>query len=69
MAAHVNKQQAADSVVGVQATDLARQMVTKYGMSEVLGQVSIEYEDNGRSLSSETRSTVESEVGPSSAAL
>ena len=46
----------------LQATDLARQMVTKYGMSEVLGQVSIEYEDDGRSLSSETRSTVESEV-------
>ena len=46
----------------LQATDLARQMVTKYGMSEVLGQVSIEYEDDGRSLSSETRSAVESEV-------
>lgn len=46
----------------MQATDLARQMVTKYGMSDVLGQVSIDYEDDGRSLSSETRSTVESEV-------
>ena len=46
----------------VQATDLARQMVTKYGMSDLLGQVSIDYEDNGRSLSSETRHVVEAEV-------
>ena len=45
-----------------QATDLARQMVTKFGMSDVLGQVSIDYDDNGRSLSSETRHVVEAEV-------
>jgi len=37
-------------------------MVTKYGMSSVLGPTSIAYEDNGRSLSSETRAAVEQEV-------
>ena len=37
-------------------------MVTKYGMSEKVGNVSIDYEDDGRSLSSETRSAVEEEV-------
>ncbi len=46
----------------VQATKLARAMVTKYGMSSVLGPTSIAYEDNGRSLSSETRAAVEQEV-------
>ena len=46
----------------LQATDLAMQMVCKYGMSSKLGQVSIDYDDNGRSLSSETRQVVESEV-------
>ena len=56
------QQWAAHSHWCVQATDLARQMVTKYGMSDKLGQVSIDYEDDGRSLSSETRSVVESEV-------
>ena len=45
-----------------QATKLARAMVTKYGMSALLGPTSIAYEDNGRSLSSETRAAVESEV-------
>ncbi|KAK9909143.1 hypothetical protein WJX75_007825 [Coccomyxa subellipsoidea] len=45
-----------------QATKLARAMVTKYGMSSVLGPTSIAYEDNGRSLSSETRAAVEGEV-------
>ncbi|CAL5222682.1 g5082 [Coccomyxa viridis] len=45
-----------------QATKLARAMVTKYGMSTSLGPTSIAYEDNGRSLSSETRAAVESEV-------
>ncbi len=45
-----------------QATKLARAMVTKYGMSSVLGPTSIAYEDNGRSLSSETRAAVEHEV-------
>ena len=53
-----------DPAVAVQATRLARAMVTKYGMSEALGKVAINYEDNGRSLSSETRRVVESEVGP-----
>ena len=53
-----------DTAFAVQATRLARAMVTKYGMSEALGKVAINYEDNGRSLSSETRRVVESEVGP-----
>ncbi len=46
----------------VQATKLARAMVTKYGMSEALGKVAINYDDNGRSVSSETRNLVETEV-------
>lgn len=46
----------------VQATRLARAMVTKYGMSDALGKVAINYDDNGRSVSSETRRLVESEV-------
>ena len=46
----------------MQATKLARAMVTKYGMSEALGKVAINYEDNGRSVSSETRNLVETEV-------
>lgn len=37
-------------------------MVTKYGMSDVLGKVAINYDDNGRSVSSETRNLVETEV-------
>jgi ATP-dependent metalloprotease len=45
-----------------QATALARAMVTKYGMSNKVGQVSLDYEDDGRSMSSETRSLVEEEV-------
>ena len=48
--------------VAVQATRLARAMVTRYGMSEVLGKVSVNYDDMGQSLSSETRAQVESEV-------
>ena len=40
-------------------------MVTKYGMSEALGKVAINYEDNGRSVSSETRNLVETEVASS----
>ena len=44
-----------------QATKLARDMVTRYGMSDVLGLTSIDYED-GRSLSGETRALVEREV-------
>ena len=46
----------------MQATKLARAMVTRYGMSEALGKVAINYEDNGRSLSSETRNLVETEA-------
>ena len=45
-----------------QATRLARAMVTRYGMSERVGHQSIHYEDEGRSLSSETRAVVEEEV-------
>jgi ATP-dependent Zn protease len=45
-----------------QATALARAMVTKYGMSDKVGQVSLDYEDDGRSMSSETRQLVEEEV-------
>ena len=56
-----------------QATKLARDMVTRYGMSDVLGCTSIDYED-GRTLSGETRALVEKEVrsrasGPSDVAL
>ncbi|EFJ42764.1 hypothetical protein VOLCADRAFT_83523 [Volvox carteri f. nagariensis] len=43
------------------ATTLARAMVTKYGMSERLGQVALDYDD-GNSMSSETRAAVEEEV-------
>ncbi len=45
-----------------QATKLARAMVTKYGFSEALGKVSLDYEDMGLQLSSETRTQVEHEV-------
>ncbi|KXZ43593.1 hypothetical protein GPECTOR_86g387 [Gonium pectorale] len=43
------------------ATELARAMVTKYGMSERLGQVALDYDD-AHSMSSETRAAVEEEV-------
>ena len=46
----------------LQATRLARQMVTKYGMSSAVGQISLDYEDDGRSISSETRAVIEHEV-------
>ena len=46
----------------MQATRLARAMVTRYGMSDVLGKVSVNYDDMGQSLSSETRAQVEHEV-------
>ena len=39
-------------------------MVTRYGMSDVLGKVSVNYDDMGQSLSSETRAQVENEVRP-----
>ncbi|RWR73639.1 ATP-dependent zinc metalloprotease FTSH 5, mitochondrial [Cinnamomum micranthum f. kanehirae] len=45
-----------------QATSLARRMVTKYGMSELVGLVSHNYDDNGKSMSTETRLLIEKEV-------
>ncbi|KAJ8643381.1 hypothetical protein MRB53_005129 [Persea americana] len=45
-----------------QATSLARAMVTKYGMSERVGFVSHNYDDNGKSMSTETRLLIEKEV-------
>ncbi|CAJ1972888.1 unnamed protein product [Sphenostylis stenocarpa] len=45
-----------------QATKLARQMVTKYGMGNEVGLVSHDYKDDGRSMSSETRLLIEKEV-------
>ncbi|CAO2183598.1 unnamed protein product [Urochloa humidicola] len=45
-----------------QATATARAMVTKYGMSKQLGLVSYNYEDDGKSMSSETRLLIEQEV-------
>lgn len=59
-----NVQRVSLGMTNVQATRLARAMVTKYGMSEALGKVAINYEDNGRSVSSETRNLVETEVSP-----
>ena len=50
--------------MGRQATRLARAMVTRYGFSEVLGKVSLDYEDMGQTLSSETRAEVEHEACP-----
>ncbi len=50
------------AAAAAQATKLARDMVTRYGMSDLLGPTSIDYEDGGRSLSSETRALVEQEV-------
>ncbi|KAK8970641.1 hypothetical protein KSP40_PGU006773 [Platanthera guangdongensis] len=45
-----------------QATTLARAMVTKYGMSKEVGVVAHNYDDNGKSMSTETRLLVEKEV-------
>ncbi|KAM7256507.1 hypothetical protein ACFE04_012248 [Oxalis oulophora] len=45
-----------------QATKLARAMVTKYGMSKEVGFVTHNYDDQGRSLSTETRLLIEKEV-------
>ncbi|XP_040998342.1 ATP-dependent zinc metalloprotease FTSH 4, mitochondrial-like isoform X3 [Juglans microcarpa x Juglans regia] len=45
-----------------QATSLARAMVTKYGMSKEVGLVSHNYDDNGKSMSTETRLLIEKEV-------
>ncbi|XP_058786075.1 ATP-dependent zinc metalloprotease FTSH 4, mitochondrial-like isoform X2 [Vicia villosa] len=44
------------------ATYLAREMVTKYGMSTEVGPVIHNYLDNGRSMSSKTRLLIEKEV-------
>jgi len=45
-----------------QATRLARAMVTRYGMSEKLGPLAVNYEDGGQNMSSETRAVIEEEV-------
>lgn len=45
-----------------QATNLARAMVTKYGMSKEVGVVTHNYDDNGKSMSTETRLLIEEEV-------
>ncbi|KAL6953453.1 ATP-dependent zinc metalloprotease FTSH 4, mitochondrial [Sarracenia purpurea var. burkii] len=45
-----------------QATNLARAMVTKYGMSKQVGVVTHNYDDNGKSMSTETRLLIEKEV-------
>jgi len=45
-----------------QATSLARAMVTKYGMSKQVGLVTHNYDDNGKSMSTETRLLIEEEV-------
>lgn len=45
-----------------QATTLARAMVTKYGMSKEIGLVAHNYDDNGKSMSTETRLLIEKEV-------
>ncbi|KAL4592592.1 hypothetical protein LXL04_005592 [Taraxacum kok-saghyz] len=45
-----------------QATQLARAMVTKYGMSKEVGVVAHNYDDNGKSMSTETRLLIEKEV-------
>jgi ATP-dependent metalloprotease len=42
-----------------QATSLARAMVTKYGMSKEVGVVTHNYDDNGKSMSTETRLLIE----------
>ncbi|KAM7493430.1 hypothetical protein LguiB_028039 [Lonicera macranthoides] len=44
------------------ATELARAMVTKYGMSKQVGVVTHNYDDNGKSMSTETRLLIEQEV-------
>ncbi|KEH19851.1 FTSH protease [Medicago truncatula] len=44
------------------ATNVARQMVTEFGMSIEVGRVTHNYYDDGRSMSSETRLLIEKEV-------
>ncbi|KAJ3671160.1 hypothetical protein LUZ60_008586 [Juncus effusus] len=45
-----------------QATKLAHAMVTKYGMSKDVGLVSYSFEENGKSVSTETKLRIEQEV-------
>ncbi|KAI3944195.1 hypothetical protein MKW98_016425 [Papaver atlanticum] len=45
-----------------QATSLARKMVTKFGMSEKVGLVTHNYDDDGKSMSTKTRLLIEKEV-------
>ncbi|KAK6912824.1 Peptidase M41 [Dillenia turbinata] len=45
-----------------QATNLARAMVTKYGMSKEVGLVTHNYLDDGKSMSTDTRLVIEKEV-------
>ncbi|XP_019437019.1 PREDICTED: ATP-dependent zinc metalloprotease FTSH 4, mitochondrial-like isoform X2 [Lupinus angustifolius] len=45
-----------------QATSLAREMVTKYGMGNEVGLATHNYNDDGKSMSSETRLLIEKEV-------
>ncbi|KAJ0977477.1 hypothetical protein J5N97_012951 [Dioscorea zingiberensis] len=45
-----------------QATSLAKAMVTKYGMGKEVGLVTHNYDDNGKSMSTETRLLIEKEV-------
>uniref|UniRef100_A0A453EY45 AAA+ ATPase domain-containing protein n=1 Tax=Aegilops tauschii subsp. strangulata TaxID=200361 RepID=A0A453EY45_AEGTS len=45
-----------------QATLMARAMVTQYGMSKQVGLVSYNYEEDGKTMSSETRLLIEEEV-------
>ena len=44
------------------ATRLAREMVTKYGMSDKVGPVAHDYDENGLIISSETRQVIEDET-------
>ncbi|KAI3841095.1 hypothetical protein MKW92_004698 [Papaver armeniacum] len=44
------------------ATSLAREMITKYGMSEKVGLVTHNYDDDGKSMSTKTRLLIEKEV-------
>ncbi|KAK7321591.1 hypothetical protein VNO77_32390 [Canavalia gladiata] len=46
----------------MRATTLAREMVTRYGMGNEVGLATHDYNDDGRSMSSETRLLIEKEV-------
>ncbi|KAK7270724.1 hypothetical protein RJT34_26095 [Clitoria ternatea] len=46
----------------IRATEIARDMVTKYGMNNEVGIVTHNYKDRGRSISSETRLLIEKDV-------